>query len=89
MPRTTVKATYTLDPGTIHQLERIARVMGTTKSEAIRRAIALLASTEPVAGVDAIRALDEVQQATALSAGDAAAWRAAVRAERAASGPGG
>ena len=87
MPRTTVKATYTLDPETIRQLERIARAMGTSKSEAIRRAIALLASTEPAAGSDAVLALDELQQALAIDAGQAAAWQEAVRAERAASGP--
>ena len=86
MARTTVKATYTLDADTIRELERIARALGTTKSDTIRRAIALLARAQPSTCDEALAALDDLQEQLSLSAADAAAWQAAVRAERDAAG---
>ena len=82
MPRTTVKATYTLDEATIRELERLARRLGTSKSEAIRRAIALLSRSQPSPGGDEIAALDEIQRTLALTPTDLAAWQDEVRAER-------
>ena len=86
MARTTVKATYTLDADTIRELERIARALGTTKSDTIRRAIALLARAQPSTGDEALAALDDMQEQLPLSVADAAAWQTAVRAERDAAG---
>jgi hypothetical protein len=44
-----VKATYSLDPGTVCRLEEIARHWGVSKSEALRRAIRA-AAVGPAAG---------------------------------------
>lgn len=86
MGRVTVKATYSLDEDTIRELEAIARRLGTSKSEAIRRAIALLARSQPDPGDDELAALEELQHRLSLSRADVDAWQAEVRAERLAAG---
>ena len=85
MARITVKATYSLDPGTVQALEGLARRWDVSKSEALRRAIRA-AACEAQEDRDALSALDELQQSLRVSETTAAKWVAEVRAERRASG---
>lgn len=87
MGKTTVKATYSLDEETMRQLESTARRLGTSKSETIRRAIALLAGSEPDTAHSQLAALDDLQALVARSDIDLDAWAADVRREREAFGP--
>ncbi len=86
MARTTVKATYSLDPETVRKLEQMARRWGVSKSEALARAIRRLAA-QPAPPPEAVAALDELQDALALTRGKAVAWARDVRRERRASPP--
>ena len=61
-----VKATYSLDPETVRNLEDMARRWGVSKSEALRRAIRSAAGTSAGAADPAIRALDALQRSLAL-----------------------
>jgi len=75
-----IKTTYALDAETVRALERMARRWGTSKSEALRRAIrAAAAGEEPASPV---QALDQLQRAARLSAPRARAWAQAGRTER-------
>ncbi len=85
MARTTVKATYSLDPGTVRALEGLARRWDVSKSEALRRAIRA-AARDAQEDRDALSALDELQQSLRVSETSAEDWGAEVRAERRASG---
>lgn len=81
MATTTVKATYSLDPGTVSRLEEIARTWGVSKSEALRRAIrAAAAGPEQPGGP--LAALDALQANAALTPAKARAWVAEARRER-------
>lgn len=82
MATPTVKATYSLDPGTVLRLEEIARSWGVSKSEALRRAIRAAASGEAPASGGPLDALDALQRAAALTPSSARAWAADIRAER-------
>ncbi len=82
MATTTVKATYSLDPGTVLRLEEIARSWGVSKSEALRRAIRAAASGEAPDNGGPVDALDALQRAAALTPSSARAWAADARAER-------
>jgi hypothetical protein len=86
MATTTVKATYSLDPGTVSRLEEIARHWGVSKSEALRRAIRAAASAE-TSGAGPLAALDALQRAAALTPSSARAWAEELRRERRASSP--
>ncbi len=81
----TVKATYSLDPGTVQALEGLARRWDVSKSEALRRAIRA-AAREAQEDRDALSALDQLQQSLRVNETSAAKWVAEVRAERRASG---
>jgi predicted transcriptional regulator len=82
MAITTIKSTYSLDVDTVHQLEEMARRWRVSKSEALRRAIRA-AARQPVGGHnDGLEALDELQAAVKLTAGEAKKWTKYVRAER-------
>ena len=81
-----VKATYSLDVETVRTLDRTARRLGVTKSEALRRAIrATAVAAVPAKESDALVALSELQGALALSPSRALRWEAQTRAERRAS----
>jgi Arc/MetJ-type ribon-helix-helix transcriptional regulator len=83
MATQTVKTTYSLDVKTVRALEALAQRWRVSKSEALRRAIQASAEREPrEAGRDALRALDELQQALGLTAEQADRWVRAVRDER-------
>ena len=77
-----VKTTYALDAETVQALERMARRLGTSKSEALRRAIRAAAETAGDAPDDAVAALDRLQRAAALPASEARPWAQKARAER-------
>ncbi len=88
MATTTVKATFSLDPGTVSRLEEIARHWGVSKSEALRRAIRA-AAVGPAAGPGApLAALDALQRGAALTSAATRAWAAEARRERRASSSG-
>ena len=84
MARTTIKATYSLDPRIVGQLERLAQTWKVSKSEALARAIAAAAEANPPADpvADALAALRALQQSAAVSAAQAADWARDVREER-------
>lgn len=75
-----IKATYTLDPESVRTLEAMARRLGVSKSEALRRAIHL-ADRSGRPGRDApdkadprLAALDRLQKQLALTPDGADAW---------------
>ena len=84
----TIKSTYSLDPRTVRDLERLARRFGTSKSEVLRRAVQSLASQETQPESNGLQALDELQKSVSLTAGRAEDWAAQVRRERVAMGRG-
>jgi len=88
MATPTIKSTYSLDPQTVRDLERLARRFGTSKSEVLRRAVQSLASAEPDVEVNALQALDELQKSVSLTTDRAENWTVEVRRERAAMGRG-
>jgi hypothetical protein len=86
MATQTIKTTYSLDVKTIRTLEALAQRWKVSRSEALRRAIQASAEREPrEAGREALRALDELQQALGLTGEAAARWQRAARGERRAS----
>ncbi|MBK8594290.1 MAG: ribbon-helix-helix protein, CopG family [Holophagales bacterium] len=85
MATATVKATYSLDPGTICRLEEIARHWGVSKSEALRRAIRAAAAGPAAGPSEPLAALDALQRGTALTPAATKAWAAQARKERRAS----
>ncbi len=80
-----VKATYSLDPETVRKLEDMARRLGVSKSEALRRAIRSAAGASAERGGSALRALDALQRSVGLNTSKARSWVAKARAERKAS----
>lgn len=76
-----IKATYTLDPETVGALEAMARRLGVSKSEALRRAIRLAERTERVGRGNRadeadprLAALDRLQKQLALTPEAVEAW---------------
>lgn len=82
MAITTVKSTYALDVPTVRALEEMARAWNVSKSEALRRAIRSAANRESGGGGDALRALENLQRALALTPAKARAWSTRLRKER-------
>ncbi|MCX5756671.1 MAG: ribbon-helix-helix protein, CopG family [Gemmatimonadetes bacterium] len=67
-----IKATYTLDPDTVRALEAMARRLGVSKSEALRRAIGSAAKAQ---GPDPrVAALARLRKRLALTPEAADAW---------------
>lgn len=79
MATPTIKTTYALDAETVRALERMARRWGTSKSEALRRAIRAAAAEET--GTP-LQALDRLQRAARLPAARARKWAGKSRSER-------
>ncbi len=75
-----IKATYSLDAETVRALESMARRLGTSKSEAVRRAI--LSWNERGGRDRRLAALDDLQRLMELGADQADAWERDVLAER-------
>lgn len=86
MPSTTIKSTYSLDPGTVRALERLALRFGTSKSEVLRRAVRVLASQEAEPEANGLQALEALQTSLGLSEQGSRDWAARVQEERAAMG---
>lgn len=81
----TAKATYSLDPLTVLEIQELAGAWGVAKSEVIRRAVHAASSQRDALGrrpLTAEEALDALQQAPRLSAAQAEEWTRSVRAER-------
>ncbi|MFP4209106.1 MAG: ribbon-helix-helix protein, CopG family [Wenzhouxiangella sp.] len=86
MPTTTIKSTYSLDPSTVRDLERLARRFGTSKSEVLRRAVQSLAGQEAEPETNGIQALGALQTSLGLSEQGARDWTDRIQKERAAMG---
>jgi hypothetical protein len=82
MARVTIRSTYALDVETVRALERMARRLGISKSEALRRAIHGAAGEVPSLAAKTVAALDDLQQSLGLTRSKADAWARRVRAER-------
>lgn len=83
MATPTIKSTYSLDPQTVRDLERLARQYGTSKSDVLRRAVQALAAREATPETQGLLALEALQKRIGLSAAQAEAWASEVRSERA------
>ena len=88
MATTTIKSTYSLDPGTVRDLEQLAQRLGISKSEVLRRAVRFLAQQESRPPGDGLGALDELQESVQMTEERASAWVDRVRHERAEMEPG-
>lgn len=78
-----IRTTYALDVETVHLLEELASRQGTSKSEALRRAIRLAAEQDgDAATADRLAALDQLQREFALTEEEADRWIAKIRSER-------
>lgn len=85
MATPTIKSTYTLDLDTIRALEDMARRLGVSKSEALRRAVRSAAGKERPEGGAALQALDRLQKSLGLTSAKARMWASNVKKERRAS----
>ena len=85
MPTAKIKATFSLDTDTIKELERMAKRLRISKSEALRRAIRLAARAEPRPGEDQLEALNELQESLNLAPDDLRKWERQARRLRQAS----
>ncbi|HRP88304.1 MAG TPA: ribbon-helix-helix protein, CopG family [Gammaproteobacteria bacterium] len=83
MATPTIKSTYSLDPQTVRDLERLARKYGTSKSDILRRAVQSLAAQDASPAAEGLLALEKLQTRIGLTAEKADAWVADVRNERA------
>jgi hypothetical protein len=77
-----IKATYALDAESIRALERMARRLGISKSEALRRAIRAAAERREGEPEDALATLDRLQDSLALGGEAARRWARSIRSER-------
>jgi hypothetical protein len=85
MATPTIKSTYTLDLDTVRALEDMARRLGVSKSEALRRAVRSAAGKEQAEGSAALQALDRLQKSLSLTSAKARMWARNVKKERRAS----
>jgi hypothetical protein len=86
MARAAVKSTYALDTETIRLLGQMADRWDVPKSEVLRRAIRLAASSGGISpSGEQLRALDDLQRAVGLRPAAARTWARKAAAERRAS----
>jgi hypothetical protein len=71
-----IKSTYSLDLETVRKLERLAARWRVSKSEVLRRAVAVAAKEESPADLTPLEAWRKVQKELNLSAGQVRAWEA-------------
>jgi hypothetical protein len=83
MATPTIKSTYSLDPATVSDLERLARRFGTSKSDVVRRAVQSLARQETLPEANSLLALEELQKSVGLNEKKATVWIEDVKSERA------
>lgn len=85
MAITTIKTTYSLDVETVRTLEELARRWNVSKSEALRRSIRAAKKITPPGAVEAINALNELQQSLDMNENEVRQWEKRSRDERRAS----
>ena len=68
MATTVIKTTYALDADVVRALERMAKRWGTSKSEALRRAIRAAAADAGEEDPDPVQALDRLQRTAGMGA---------------------
>jgi len=78
MATMTIKSTYALDPVTVNAIADLAKRLGVSKSEALRRAVRLAAGRD----AGALEALDALQGSASLSTTAADTWATRNRSER-------
>jgi Arc/MetJ-type ribon-helix-helix transcriptional regulator len=83
MATPTIKSTYSLDPQTVRDLERLALKYGTSKSDVLRRAVRSLAAQEIAPQAQGLQALEALQKRIGLTEEKADDWVKKVRRERA------
>jgi predicted transcriptional regulator len=83
MATPTIKSTYSLDPQTVRDLERLARKYGTSKSDILRRAVQSLAAQDTTPAAQGLHALEELQKRVGLTEEKADDWVTELRRERA------
>ena len=83
-----IKTTYALDADVVHALERMAKRWGTSKSEALRRAIRAAAADAGEEDTDPVQALDRLQRTAGIGATRAREWARKSRTERRAAASG-
>ncbi|MDE0100953.1 MAG: ribbon-helix-helix protein, CopG family [Bryobacterales bacterium] len=69
-----IKATYSLDVGTVRALEGLARRWNVSKSEALRRAIRREAERQPAQADARLQALRALQESVAARGVDLDSW---------------
>jgi hypothetical protein len=72
--RTSIKSTYALDGDTIRKLDRVAARWQVSKSEAMRRAIEVVAREQAEKAPSPLAALDQLQKSLKLTAHRARKW---------------
>lgn len=77
-----IKSTYTLDVGSIRALELLSQRWKVSKSEVLRRAIRLAASTAYPEKTGPLHALDRLQSSVRERGVDLSGWEQEVNAER-------
>jgi hypothetical protein len=90
MKTATIKNTYTLDVGTVADIDMMSRTWGVAKSEVIRRSVRAAATRMDEVGpsrLTPLQALAAYQRAPGLAPAAARAWMAAIRRERSARHP--
>ena len=78
----TIKSTYTLDVGSVRALESLAQRWKVSKSEVLRRAIRIAASTNYPEKTGPLQALDRLQSSVREREIDLSRWEQEVDAER-------
>ena len=78
MATMTIRSTYALDPATVNSLAALAKKLGVSKSEALRRAVRLAAGQD----AGALEALVAIQGLAGLSSTAAGSWADRNRSER-------
>jgi predicted transcriptional regulator len=71
-----IKSTYSLDPETVRKVERLAARWKVSKSEVLRRAVAVAAKEAAPADLTPLEALRKLQDRMKLTADQARAWEA-------------
>jgi predicted metal-dependent hydrolase len=78
----TIRSTYALDLETARALEAMARRLGVSRSEALRRAIHAAAAQPGPIRAKRLDALDALQRSLSLTRGRADGWARQTRTER-------
>lgn len=78
----TIKSTYTLDVGSVRTLESLAQRWKVSKSEVLRRAIRIAASSAYPEKTGSLHALDRLQSSVRERGIDLSGWEQEVNAER-------